>query len=367
MANILVDISGNGNNGVASNVINTKDGLALYGVNSKISYGNIGNVKSVSFRIKPASTTCKILEGRANAALVHINSGTLTASDFANIYIDGIAGATMAANKWQTVTLTSASDVAFSAFTLGLNNTTYGAFEVADLRIWNRQISLIEAKQYHNSFASNYFTEDFSDLDCSGNNVIPKGMIQGTGLFKGIQLANDVVSGGLRLKKYQKGIECTQAGTVSFPSSWNSGRVEIDWYKGADASLITFKFIGKTRLHSDVGGYSITAYSDEALYLDRTAQVGLCNTPTSYIQNNTYYTIAIERTNSGQFTLLIKGGSFIPTAGRQEGFTLVSVVGGSGSNPVTDTTYNSSSYGVISAAVGDRIMGIRYIDGIKQL
>ena len=161
---INVDISGNNFNSTSLNTINTKNGLLYNGINSKDTIGNIGNVNSVSFRIKPTSTTCKIMEGRANAALIYIASGTLTASDFANIYVNGVASTAMVANQWQTVTLTSSSSVSFSACTLGLNNTTYGAFEIADLRIWNRALSLnYEIKQYHSQFILPTFLEDMSD------------------------------------------------------------------------------------------------------------------------------------------------------------------------------------------------------------
>ena len=61
-----------------------------------------------------------------------------------------------------------------------------------------------------------------------------------------------------------------------------------------------------------------------------------------------------------------KRGNFVPTAGRN-GFTLVSTTGGSGTNPVVDTTYNNSSYGVLSCGVGDCFTDLRMDDGIKQI
>lgn len=166
---IVVDISGNLKNGTPTNCISTKDGILLSGVNSKVVFGNIGAVKSVSFRFKPLSATCKIMEKAANSGLIYNNSGTLVAADFSSIYVNGIASPVLTVGQWHNVVLTSATDVNFSACTLGLNNTTYGAFEIEDLRFWTKTLSVQESKDYHNAFAKRIvLVEDFSDASADG-------------------------------------------------------------------------------------------------------------------------------------------------------------------------------------------------------
>ena len=195
-------------------------------------------------------------------------------------------------------------------------------------------------------------------------------MIAGTGLFKGNILLNDVVSGGLRLPKNKRFLQCTQAGTISFPSQWVSGSVEIDWYKGINTTSKIIVINSSYREYPNtVNSYEIDLGPTKniAIYkANATTYSLLIVSAISYFQENTWYTIRIECTPAGQFTLLIKGGLFVPTAGRN-GWTLVSTTGGSGTNPVVDATYNSSSYGVLSCGVGDCVAGIRYMDGIKQI
>lgn len=367
---VFVDISGNGLNGTVTGGTSTLQGWKSNGVTDKVVLGNIGNVQSVSFRIKPSSSTIKILEGQAGSKSIYLNSGTLTASDFDNTYINGLSGSTMVANQWQTVTLTNSSNVAFTAATLGLNGSTYGAFEITDLRMWNRILSSQEIKSYANSWVSPYILEDFSSLPVDGSNIVPNGWIQGTGLVKSIQLTTDVVSGSVRIPKFQKILQCTQAGTIAIPSQMSSGVWEIDWLQGNSLNNLSINFIGviNTGNPSLFIGYDLLFNGSQAIVLRKRTPtgIGLISTANSYVSANTFYTIRIERTPAGQFTLLIKGGSFTPTAGRN-GWTLVSTTGGSGSNPVTDTSYNTSNYMVLSMGLGDQIAGVRMWDGIKQL
>ena len=115
--------------------------------------GNIGNIKSIAFRIKPDSTTEKLMEGAANDKLIHINAGTLTYPEFDNGYVNGVETNVIVADKWQNVTITSSTNVDFSACSLALNNTTVGNFEIEDLRFFTDEKSANWATQYHNQFA----------------------------------------------------------------------------------------------------------------------------------------------------------------------------------------------------------------------
>ncbi len=159
------DISGNGNNDTTTGKAPlTKSGKYYHG-DGKSVIGNIGNIKSVAFRIKLNSTTEKILEGAANDKLIHAASGTLTYSDFDNAFINGVDSNTLVADQWQNIVIISSTDVDFSACTLALNNTTYGNFEIDGLQFFTDQKDLQWSKDYHNSFAKEIHTKDsFDDL-----------------------------------------------------------------------------------------------------------------------------------------------------------------------------------------------------------
>ena len=148
------DISGNGFNDTSTGgIVQTKDGRVYNGVNGKSVIGNLGNIKSIAFRIKLDSTTEKIMEGAANDKLIHAASGTLTYPEFDNAFIDGVDSDTLVADQWYNIVIISSTDVDFSACTLALNNTTYGKFEIEDLRFFTDEKDFQFAKDYHNSFA----------------------------------------------------------------------------------------------------------------------------------------------------------------------------------------------------------------------
>lgn len=60
------------------------------------------------------------------------------------------------------------------------------------------------------------------------------------------------------------------------------------------------------------------------------------------------------------FAVFIKNGSF------GDNWTLVDTTGGSGSNPVVDSTYTTSEYFVADLDAGDRLANIKIMDGVKQ-
>ena len=229
---ILVDISGNLKNGTLTNCITTKEGMMLMGVNSKAVLGNIGSVRSICFRIKPNSATCKILEKAANSGLIFNNSGTLSAADFPAIYVNGVASSALTLGKWHNVVLTNATGVNFSAATLGLNNTTYGAFEIEDLRFWNKTLTAQEVKDYNNDFVRPVLIEDFSSNAADGQIKTPNQWVKGTAAGKVLELASSV---SVALPKARHYFQFTTAGTISIPVSLEAfnAYVEYDYYNGS--------------------------------------------------------------------------------------------------------------------------------------
>ena len=81
-----------------------------------------------------------------------------------------------------------------------------------------------------------------------------------------------------------------------------------------------------------------------------------------YIVNNTWYRLRITRTESGAFTVYILGGVFGNTT-----WTLVDTTGGTGTNPVIDTTHITSKFCLIDLDVGDRITNILLKRGINKV
>lgn len=155
-------------------------------------------------------------------------------------------------------------------------------------------------------------------------------------------------------KQGTKYLECTVAGTIALPSDQAYGTWEWDWYKGADANDLSVSLFLNSSDASIGLGYTITLTSAETIrFVSRTPTSSeKLRTTISYIANNTWYRIKINRTQAGVSTVYIKGGSF------GSNWVLVSTSGGTGTNPVTDNTYSSSSYLVLDLDAGDRFTNL---------
>lgn len=164
-----------------------------------------------------------------------------------------------------------------------------------------------------------------------------------------------------------KYLECTSAGTIAIPSKSAYGAVEFDWYKGADGNTFWFDFIADTNLGGNLSlGYGFVVVSGGTIFILKTtggAHTAITQTAPGYTAANTLYRTRITISKAGVFTLLIKGGAFTPTAG-YDGWTLVSVVGGAGANPTTDTTYKTSNYITKDVDAGDRIARVKWFNEI---
>jgi len=157
-----------------------------------------------------------------------------------------------------------------------------------------------------------------------------------------------------------KYLECVTNGIIALPSNQAYGSWELDLYKGADGNNIEILPISSTN-YIKGAAYDFNIKSNEGidfLKSDGTNYIVLTRTISSYIQNFTWYRIRITRTISGVFTVYILGGTFTT-------WTLVSTTGGSGTNPVTDNTYQTSNYFVLDIDAGDRIANIQLVNGIK--
>lgn len=217
----FVDITNSGNDITVSKATSTLHGAKL---NAAETIGNLGNIKSIAFRIKSDSTTEKIIEGEAAGKLIHINAGTLTYAEFDKAYVNGVETDIMVAGKWQNVEITSSTNVDFSACKLALNDTTAGNFEIEDLIFYSTERTEGQAIAYHNSFAKRVVLDEKFEFDPVGS-TRPMGTQIDSGSF---EIKEDATS------KY---LECTASGNISYVGIDLSSYYENGWIKQLDGDL----------------------------------------------------------------------------------------------------------------------------------
>ena len=95
--------------------------LLFDGVADYINCGNVGTIKSVAFWTKPVKAREDFLDLDGGTHTVEVVAGTITATGWAapTIYVDGIAGTTLAAGVRQRIVVSTATGFAASAVHLG--------------------------------------------------------------------------------------------------------------------------------------------------------------------------------------------------------------------------------------------------------
>lgn len=112
-------------------------------------YVNVGTsyngVKSLSFWIKPNSTTQSVIDLNGSA-YISFSSGTISATGFTSptIYVDGIVSSTVSNTGWHLITITTATGINANALNLGLVGSTNYKGILDDVRIYNRVLSTTE-------------------------------------------------------------------------------------------------------------------------------------------------------------------------------------------------------------------------------
>jgi hypothetical protein len=284
-------------------------------------------------------------------AVMTWNSATSTM----NLYVEGVAAA------GTTNSGVDATTNCVLGIRANLSSSPFNG-KITEVLIYNRILSSQEAIDYNNKYASMVvIRESFNNNGADEIVKIPLGWIPGTGSFKIAELNSaDSVLKDLKVgTKYQ---ECTVAGTIAMPSTWNGGTLYFKLYKGGGGNNTIFHF-----MHSAVdgsgNGYAIKLGSTERIVISRITNGAEASsfmfTATDYIAIDTFYDFKLL-VNNGSFTIYIKGGSF------GDVWTLVDVSGGAGSNPGTDTTYSSSKYMVKDYDALDRLTDILALEGIEQ-
>ena len=164
---------------------------------------------------------------------------------------------------------------------------------------------------------------------------------------------NDGTVSGATIK--YDGLINTGAGIAYINSDTAYGTWEFDFNKGGAGNDLQIGFINDNIEIGDYGEYRLDFNEDESIGFYKSGAAILFTTAASYISINTDYRIKVTRSLAGVFTVYIKGGSF----GWDDWTT---VVASTGTNPVTDTTYTTSSYFVADLDNGDTISNLK-IDG----
>lgn len=171
----------------------------------------------------------------------------------------------------------------------------------------------------------------------------------------------------LNFKQGQRYLSCTSTGNTAIPCTQSTGYWEFDVFKGSASDVIRVDFISSSYNSAIANGYRFAISSANGLYIQKItggSATTISNSADNTISTNTWYRIRIERTNAGVFTLLAKGSSLTPTAGRN-GFSLITMT--SGTNPTAaDSTYFTNSYLVYYATTSDGITNFDVRDGLYQ-
>jgi len=149
------DVVGDNNGTVVSATLTTNhlgqtdSAYDFDGTDDKITLGNIGNIKSVGFWIYLDSSSEEIFEGDPNAHLIYSSSGTLTYPAWDNAYVDGVDTDNISASSWHFVVITSSTDVNCTAIQLGINDSSYGSFDMSNIFLFSSELSNNEIIQLY--------------------------------------------------------------------------------------------------------------------------------------------------------------------------------------------------------------------------
>ena len=362
---VLVDTSGNGNNGTINGAISTKNGMAFDAVKSYIELNSIINqtIGSYSCRITPKDfSNSGHLLGNINATISYIRfdtDGKIRIESTTNGDTD-VFDYVFDVDKEYTITVTVDSNNLFVLYVNGILEDSFtlvsnalgimyiGAIAlgttrqlgaiIEDILIWSKVLSLQEIKNYHNQFVKPTIIEDFQNKPVG---EFPREWIKGTGTY--------IVSESVDGNKY---LENTVAGTAAIQSKIAYGEWKFDIYKEAAGNAIQVFFMQGVNDDSTSQGYNIFITNLEAIRLQIKGVSNLFTTANDYITIKTWYRIKVTNTEAGVKTTYIKGGAF------GDNYVLVDPTGGTGTNPVTDNTYTTSKYFVTDLDAGDRIDNI---------
>ncbi len=162
------DASPNKNNGIISNATWVNEDQCVYGKclsfsgssSAKVTAGSsLTNVQTISFWVKPKTTTESIMDLDEGTHTITISSGILTANGFSGTptyYVNGKSTRTIIAGNWQHVEITIGSGSAINASSIkaGFDNTNYFNGFLDEIKFYNYIRSSSQAKADYNSVGS---------------------------------------------------------------------------------------------------------------------------------------------------------------------------------------------------------------------
>lgn len=400
-ATSLLDISGNNRNATLSNLCtDTKDGIQTTGLVNTDYIKTVANLTvpdvltvAMAFKVNTIPSYTFLAEhfsfntfgfrlgiNNSNFVETQINrSGAVENKASSNkvfsnsintviLHLDKAGTGCLFVNGIKTSFTFTSMGVGATTLSIGRGSGAVGLNgEYIDFQYYNRQLSDEECIDYHDRFANVLQLQDsFSDSPADNLTNIPRDWEYKSGEWKVREfIANEsVLTDVVKKDKY---LECTSTGIISLPDNSAYGTWEFDWFKGADANVIRILFASdRVGTVNETQGYYFTVTANEQVGIIKNSigsNTQLMLTANSYIANNTLYRAKILRTNAGEFTLLLKGGSLTPTPG-YNGWHFVSATGGTGTNPVTDTAYTKSNYFCNVLATGDRFTNLKHFRGI---
>lgn len=111
--------------------------MSFDGTNDMIDCGDIGDIQTVAFWVRPQTTTEEILRTDAGADIM-VNGGTITYTGLTPVatYVNGVATTALAADVWQFVVCVVETEDA-NNFELGTDGANYGEIDLRDVRAYS--------------------------------------------------------------------------------------------------------------------------------------------------------------------------------------------------------------------------------------
>lgn len=112
--------------------------------------GTASSVKTVSFWVKPSSTTNYFVDLNGTNS-ISASGGTLSATNFTSpaIYVNGSLSSTIASGSWQQVVVTTDTGITANAIKIGKIAANHLNGLIDEVRIYNRALSPAEVRQLY--------------------------------------------------------------------------------------------------------------------------------------------------------------------------------------------------------------------------
>jgi hypothetical protein len=106
----------------------------------------VPDVQTVAFWVRPQSTTQVFLDLDGGSHKIEATSGTITATGFSNVYVNGVRSTTIQENTWQHIVATTGTSFNASGVTLGKVSTSYFTGFIDEFRLFSTAKSANQIK-----------------------------------------------------------------------------------------------------------------------------------------------------------------------------------------------------------------------------